>query len=144
DRNPFVSRPERCRFALKDGRPVDHRLAWRSIATRDLETIVRESARPAKAGMRVAQFAGGYWIGIETFSNAAVEVVSEVQARQELLRNAPMVVIDLRGNGGGNSQYAAEVAQTLVGDARAHAAGRSASACSGAYWRASAGNAAAL
>lgn len=144
DRNPFVTRPKACRFQQSNSQVIDHELAWRSIPLRKLEPIVVESIRPASAGMSLVPFAGGYWIGIESFSSEAAPVVEQVRAQQESLRSAPMVVLDLRGNGGGNSRYAVEIAEALVGHARTAAADRPAGNCSGAFWRASAGNAAAL
>jgi hypothetical protein len=54
------------------------------------------------------------------------------------------VVLDLRGNGGGDSRYGDAIAEVLFGAGRVERArGRSAD-CQGAYWRASAANVAAL
>ncbi|HET9459093.1 MAG TPA: S41 family peptidase [Sphingomicrobium sp.] len=144
DQNPFVARPGSCRFELADGQAIDHRLDWRSVSLRNLEKFVGESAQPARAGMGLSSFGGGYWISVETFSNAAADIVAQVRARQEGLRASPTVVIDLRGNSGGNSQYAEEIARALVGDARVEAASRPTTSCTGMYWRVSRDNAAAL
>lgn len=144
DQNPFVARAVSCRFQIANGQVVDHKLNWRPVSTRSLEKVVGESVRAANAGMGLSPFAGGYWIGIETFSNAVAGVVEQARAQQQTLRAAPMVVVDLRGNSGGNSQYAVEIARVLVGDARAIAADRPASDCGGMYWRVSKDNAAAL
>ena len=94
--------------------------------------------------MSVSPFADGYWIGLPTLTNDAARVVDVVRARQSALRAAPMVVLDLRGNSGGNSQYAVEIARALVGDARVAAADRPSGSCTGMYWRVSKGNSAAL
>lgn len=144
DRNPFAARPVSCRFAIAGGQTVDHRLNWRPVAARTLEKAIGETLEPANAGMGLTHFAGGQWIAIETFSNAAAEVVSQVRVAQDTLRAAPMVVLDLRGNSGGNSQYAIDIARVLAGDARVAAAVRPSGNCSGTYWRVSPDNAAAL
>lgn len=144
DKNPFVARARTCRFLTSDGKTIDHRLNWRPIGTRNLEKLIGDTQQPAAAGMALTPFAGGQWIGVETFSNAAAAVVAQVRAQQDVLRSAPMVVLDLRGNSGGNSQYAVEIAAALVGDARAAAAERSGGTCTGTYWRVSPGNASAL
>lgn len=144
DQNPFVARAVSCRFRLTSGEAIDHRLNWRPIAARSLEKFIGETLQPAAAGMGLTTFSGGYWIGVESFSNAAAAVVTQIGARQEALRAAPMVVVDLRGNSGGNSQYAVEIARVLMGDARVAAAERSTGNCTGVYWRVSPDNAAAL
>ena len=50
---------------------------------------------------------------------------------------APMVIIDLRGNGGGDSSFSDQLAALLEGDERVKAARISAATCHGSYWRAS-------
>ena len=144
DRNPFVPRAATCRFQLADGRTVDHKLQWRDVRLASLQEVVSKSYRPAQAGLGVTSFAGGHWIELGGLNNEAARVVDAARAQQAALRASPMVVIDLRGNSGGNSQYAMDIARSLVGDDRAAAADRPTSACSGAYWRVSANNLEAL
>lgn len=141
DGNPFVAKAGRCRFMASSGATVEHELQWRPVTQRTWEKFSGEAYTPAKAGMGVTPFAGGQWIALETLGNEATRVVDQVRARQAELRAAPMVVLDLRGNSGGNSQYAVEIARALVGEARADAANRPAGECTGAYWRASTANA---
>lgn len=140
--NPFVPRPRTCRFE-KDGKPVDLALNWRPIGLARLEEHIRKLYPRVRAGMGVSDFAGGKWIALESLDNRAAEVVAQVRAAAAQLRSAPMVVVDLRGNSGGNSQYADEIAELLAGRARFSAV-RQAPGCSGTYWRATSDNAAAL
>lgn len=143
DRNPFVPLLKSCRFQL-NGAPIDHALQWRTVAARDLEKAVIEASPPSTAGMGISDFAGGKWIAIESLDPSAAAVVDAVEAQLPALRVAPMVVIDLRGNGGGNSNYTTQIARLLVGEKRiAPLLGKTA-ACGGMYWRASPGNAEAL
>lgn len=144
DQNPFVERASACRFQAANGRQIDHRLSWRPVSVRSLERIIGESVQEPAAGMGVSAFPGGQWIALETLGNGAAQVVEAVRARQAALRSSPMVVLDLRGNSGGNSQYALEIARALVGDERAAAADRPAGDCTGMYWRVSEDNAKAL
>ncbi len=144
DKNPFVQRAATCRFQLGDGRIVDHRLQWRDVRTASLQEAASRSYRPAQAGLGLSAFAGGHWIELGGLGNEAAQVVEAVRTQQAALRASPMVVVDLRGNSGGNSQYAMDVARSLVGDARVAAADRPTSACSGAFWRVSADNLEAL
>lgn len=144
DLNPFVARPVTCQFQLADGPSAEHRLNWRPVSVRTLESVVTSSVQQAQATMGLTPFAGGYWIGLPNLGNDAASVVDLVRAQQAELRAAPMVVLDLRGNSGGNSQYAAEIARSLVGDARVAAADQPSTGCTGMYWRVSKDNAAAL
>ena len=144
DGNPFVSRPAACRFQRADGSAIDYRLNWRQTSSQNLQRIAASSYQAARAGMGVSTFAGGHWIALENLSNDAARVVEQVRNQQAALRASPMVVIDLRGNSGGNSQYAVEIARALVGDARSAAAEAAPSRCTGMFWRVSKDNAAAL
>ena len=144
DANPFVSRAVACRFQPVNGAAVDHKLQWRQTSSQNLQRIAASSYQPAQAGMSVSTFAGGHWIALENLSNDAARVVEQVRAQQVALRASPTVVIDLRGNSGGNSQFAMEIARALAGDARSAATETTASACTGMFWRASGDNARAL
>jgi hypothetical protein len=142
--NPFVLRPNTCTFRTTDGRALEHKLRWRTTTLRNLERLAAEAYQPAQAPMGVSPFAGGHWIGLSTLNNDAARVVDVVRSQQAALRASPMVVLDLRGNSGGNSQYAVEIARVLAGEPRTDAANRPAGNCTGMYWRASKDNAAAL
>ena len=142
--NPFVRLPDRCQFRRADGAIVGHVLQWRPVSAQNLQRAASNSYQPARAGMGVSTFAAGHWIGLENLSNDAANVVSQVRAQQSALRASPMVVLDLRGNSGGNSQYAEEIAIALVGDARVRAVSSPPTRCSGMYWRVSKDNASAL
>ena len=143
DGNPFVAKPAKCQFVTAGG-PVALDLKWRDIALRQLEPIALRSYRPAETAMGLSDFAGGKWISIPTFGNAAAELVDRVRESESALRAAPMVVVDLRGNSGGNSAYADEVARVLVGQTRVAAVSSNANQCTGTYWRVSPDNRTAL
>ncbi len=143
DANPFAPRAVTCSFATVKGTTKTVTLNWRPISQSGLEAAIRPAMRAARAGMGVAPFAGGYWIALGTLDDSAQAVVDAVEAQQAALRAAPMVVIDLRGNGGGNSGYADAILTALVGKTRFDAL-PGMGQCSGAFWRASPGNRAAL
>jgi hypothetical protein len=145
DANPFLTRPTECTFRSDDGSEHAVRLNWRGIATRALENAVGSAYERPRAGMGVSAFEGGHWIALETLGSAAADVVAEVERQADALRAAPVVVLDLRGNGGGNSAFANAIARTLIGgDALAAAGASFDSQCAGQYWRVSADNLAAL
>lgn len=141
DGNPFLSRPQSCVFESPEGKRQNVRLDWRQTEMTEIEPLIRraEGPRPT-AGLGVGSFAGGHWIHLETLEPSAAAVVAEVKNLQPELRASPMVVLDLRGNGGGNSLYAIEIAKALVGGKAVAGAERTAAECRGAYWRVSAGN----
>ena len=141
DGNPFLERPRRCTFA--DGaasREID--LKWREIARTDLADRLSAVPTRGKAGFGVRQAGKGWWIGLESLSDRAESVVGEVRDKKDLLRNAAFVVVDVRGNDGGNSIYGHELARALLGDIYVQAAmssGGNTEDCPK-LWRASAGN----
>jgi hypothetical protein len=140
DANPFLPRPAACTFASGDETPRELRLSWRSISQRALETAAAASYQVPRAGMGVQTFEGGHWIALETLGSSAAEVVAEVERRTDELRASPMVVLDLRGNGGGNSAYANAIARALVGAEAMASMQTTVGPCSGAFWRASRAN----
>jgi len=110
--NPFVTRPSSC-VVEKDGAQRAITLHWKEISR---ATFVASIAGvTGKAGYRVQQVGSGYWIAIEELGPKALAVIDTVKAQQEQLRNAPYVVLDLRGNGGGNDEYGRQLAAVLYG-----------------------------
>jgi hypothetical protein len=142
DGNPFLDPPTSCTFVQRDGVERQVALRWRSVGVRELETALGRAYQRPRAGMGVQQFAGGWWISLETLGASAAAVVSDVERQADALRSSPMVVVDLRGNGGGNSAYANAIAAALYGRDALTSISSSyvASECSGAYWRASGTN----
>ena len=75
-------------------------------------------------------------------SRQLTAIIEQATARQAELRAAPYVVLDLRGNGGGSSQWSALLAEAIWGEAwLSQHQPRSATAVD---WRASAANLAAM
>lgn len=140
DANPFLARPAACSFRTVAGDTQRLALQWRLVLHTSLSEKIAKAQPRAVAQMGVSAFEGGYWIGLPNLSPAAAAVVKAVREQQDALRAAPMVVIDLRGNGGGDSAYAFELAQLLQGEARAAELGTEQASCSGDYWRASRDN----
>lgn len=121
DGNPFVLRPNTCVFDLS-GRQIAHTLAWRDLARTELGAHTRPARNRGAAGFGVRAFGGGgMWISLQSLDDRAPPVVAAVEAQQAALRAAPIVVLDLRGNGGGNSDYGRQVAMALYGEAHVRA-----------------------
>jgi len=115
--NPFVLRPSECRFQ-RDRRTIVHTLQWREVARMELAALVRPALNRGAAGYGVRSFNGGMWISLQGLDDAAAPVVAAVREQQTALRAAPIVVLDMRGNGGGNSDYGTQIARALFGEAR--------------------------
>jgi hypothetical protein len=134
--NPFVMRPAACVFE-REGRQIEHRLQWREIARAELAPLVRPALNRGAAGYGVRAFDGGVWIALQGLDDQAAAVVSAVREQQAQLRAAPVVVLDMRGNGGGNSAFGTQIAEVLFGGARfRHMIGGGGQNCS-TVWRVS-------
>lgn len=142
DGNPFIHRPRECRLQLH-GRDLRLALRWTAIDLSVLRTKYWKlpvgragfDAHPADRG--------GYWVAIEALNDQAQRVVDSVKAAVSTVRAARYVLVDLRGNGGGNDLYGRLLANLLYGDAHVAAVlgpmPDDSAACKSA-WRASPGN----
>lgn len=117
DGNPFVLRPTACEF-MRDRQRIVHTLQWREAERTELSPLVRPALNRGAAGFGVRAFDGGMWIALQSLDDNATAVVEQVRAQQAQLRAAPIVVLDMRGNGGGNSDFGVQIARVLFGEAR--------------------------
>jgi hypothetical protein len=141
--NPFLPQMRRCRFR-EDEAEREVELQWRTIAVTALQDRVREAIPMGRPGFGVRRVNDGWWIGMQSLNNQASVVLDSVGAHADAILSAPWVVVDVRGNGGGNSLWAQRLANQLVGEARVTMAMRRAEremrgTMCGTSWRASAG-----
>jgi hypothetical protein len=141
--NPFVTPPAACLFE-QNGQRQTVKLSWMRIKRDNLMPRLQTAMGAGAAGYGVRRVAGGYWIALQSLmSNHAADVVKAVEDEKTALRDAPFVVLDLRGNGGGSSFFGRRIAVALLGsaavDARLDPAGRSGCGAEAA-WRVSEGN----
>lgn len=134
--NPFVLRPSQCEF-LRDGRRISYTLQWRETERTALSPLIRPAQNRGAAGFGVRAFDGGMWIALQSLDDNATAVVEQVRAQQAQLRAAPIVVLDMRGNGGGNSDYGTQIARVLFGEARFNRAFNSGGEDCSTAWRVS-------
>ena len=138
--NPFVPRPVSCAFD-KGGAVRDVRLDWRPISRGSLTLRFAKANNFGAAGYGVRQAGGGYWIALQGLEDArAVAVVDAVRAQAAAMRNAPFVILDLRGNGGGSSEFGRQIAEQLFGQAYVNAKLGAPDAPCGSAWRVSPAN----
>ncbi len=115
--NPFAPRPKACTFDAGGARR-DVTLVWRAIKRADLRPRIVPALNRGTAGFGVRPFAGGKWIALQALDANAPAVVQQVEAQLKDLHDAPIVVLDMRGNGGGNSGFGDQIAAGLFGRTR--------------------------
>jgi Peptidase family S41 len=141
DGNPFVPRPSSCVFAKTGLADRRVELDWRHVSRSILSARMDKVSPFGAAGFGVRKTGSGYWIAVQELTENAVPVVAAVKARAAELREAPFVVLDLRGNGGGSSMFGDEIAAAILGDSYVKAVvGDSLPECGGEVIRVSADN----
>lgn len=135
DGNPFLARPRTCVFE-QGGSTRTVTLRWRR-PPQDLSARVSALGVRGAAGFGVRKVERGWWIAVQSLSEKTLPVIEDIRARAAELRAAPFVVLDLRGNGGGNSIYGRQIAAALMGEP--HVLARLGPAaepgCGGKVWR---------
>jgi hypothetical protein len=113
DGNPFIERPSSCVFE-QDGKQSSISLRWTKIGREKL--LQHYWVQPyGAAGYGLRRSGNGYWVALQDLTPPAQQVIGAVEADLTALRGAPYVVVDLRGNGGGNDAYGRDLADGLYG-----------------------------
>jgi hypothetical protein len=115
DGNPFGKRPAAC-VLRKDGVESTQILTWKPISYATLRQQYWKTPI-GHAGFGVRPVAGGgYWISLEELDAKDQPVIDAVKAQAAAIRDAAFVVVDLRGNGGGDDAYGRALATALMGE----------------------------
>jgi hypothetical protein len=142
--NPFIARPARCRFVV-DNIIREVTLDWRPIADEALTAKVRDTNQIIFDPIAARTLADGTrWFTLSGFdadpdsddARALGPLIAAMRADRAAIIDAPRIIFDLRGNGGGSSDWSAQIAEILWGRQRVDALPRS----GGVDWRASADN----
>lgn len=120
--DPYVLTPRRCRFSIA-GRTIDLALRWRPPQENLYERYVVGKSTRAEIGWSVLNN-GAQWFRMPSFDgnpNSPVgqrlrELIGYMQSHSADIRAAPAIVFDLRGNGGGSSDWAYQIARALWGE----------------------------
>ena len=123
--NPFVARPKRCVFS-SDGSRLSTTLQWRDLPDEELTerfgaTALRFSP---EIGSRTFE-SGTRWYSLSDFDGdvesetgkALTALIAGMREDAYAIQSAPRVVLDLRGNGGGSSDWSKQIARIIWGDA---------------------------
>lgn len=138
DGNPFVPLPRRCDFDV-EGAKTAFDLDWRAIDVTELSRRAGALYPPVSAGFGVREAGDIAWIAIGQLNADGAAVVADVGARWSSLAAKRALVIDLRGNGGGDSTIGDDLAGRLYGSRAVSRTQRRKPGC-GSVWRASEGN----
>lgn len=114
--NPFLARPKSCVFS-QNGSPTTVSLEWSTISRATLRPRMRALSNGGSPGFGVEPFGEGWWINLADLSDDARVVVAAVSDRVAAIRAAPLVVLDVRGNYGGNSLFGRQIANAVYGEA---------------------------
>ncbi|WP_298325717.1 S41 family peptidase [Asticcacaulis sp.] len=120
--NPYLSPLKACRFATKAG-PKTYRLTWTQISNEDLGKYLKltRPARDYRFGLRENE--GTLWLSTPGFNGNTqsddyrelTTLIAALKAEPARLNRVGRVVLDLRGNGGGSSQWGYEIARQIWG-----------------------------
>lgn len=119
---PFAPLVQSCLFRI-DGREETRTLSWRALPDPDAAYWTAYNAASAGAGAEwgVKEPAPGvFWIGIPTFSSGEQTapklkaLVEEISAKAETMRSGRAIVVDIRGNGGGNTAWSNRIVEALL------------------------------
>lgn len=122
----------------------DPHVSWAPQVQMASQTPPVAPLKAGKAGFGMRAYAGGVWVGIETFDERVTPVIANMRRRLDEIVAARRVVIDVRGNRGGNSDLGDQLIAVLVGQKNMRAAQRPILGGCGVAWRASPGNKATL
>ncbi|MDP4535775.1 S41 family peptidase [Alkalimonas collagenimarina] len=129
-----------CTFK-QQGVTVHHTLHWRNTSRQNWQQ--HNEAQAASNDFSLQSFApNSYWLSLPTFTPSAPQQAQLKQMTSQLaeLREAELIVFDVRGNGGGNSQWGADLAFALFGQEHVYGVLTPLFSQGMPYWRASADN----
>jgi hypothetical protein len=142
---PGAPGPSHCRIS-HNGAERDLTLRWRALPEDEAPywAAYQDASIGAAAAWGVSEPAAGVtWIGIPTFSSGSEtapqleQLIAAINARGDAMRGGRAIVIDVRGNGGGNSAWADRIAAAVFGDRVAGRAALASTSDSAIDWRAS-------
>lgn len=122
--NPFAPAPRTCVFRTGASERA-LTLDWRPLPNPPtaFNAAYGEAGLGPAASFALTDVAPGVaWIGVPTFSQSAETgpqlsaLMLQVQQRGAALRQGRAIVVDLRGNGGGNSDWTRRLNQVVFGD----------------------------
>ncbi|WP_133258765.1 S41 family peptidase [Novacetimonas cocois] len=142
--NPFIKLPRRCLFAIGNHHQT-LQLNWRNISAQELEKLSNIATQHSVPPIELRVLSNGtYWMSMSGFdgtpgsseAQALTSAVDALKSDRNSLLASPRLVLDLRGNTGGSSDWPRQIANIIWG----HDAVEAVPSADGVDWRASAGN----
>jgi hypothetical protein len=121
--NRYVPHARRCRFAV-DGRKRDVAIEWRPIPVKEAWDRIRAMSPQVSRQFAARVLGDGTrWYAMPSFNadpqsaagKALPPMIAAMRAERGALAAAPAIVLDLRGNGGGSSDWSSQIAEILWG-----------------------------
>ena len=141
--DPYVGTLNRCRF-LAAGKVLDVELRWRAPSDPYMAfDLFPKRGKATSDWRRLAD--GTMWFSIPSFDGnpdgeagkSLRSLIDYIHANADQVRSAPTIVFDVRGNGGGSSDWSYQIAKQLWGEGTIDAHPEPPMTVS---WRASSGN----
>ncbi len=123
--NPFVRRPARCTFMVDD-KPRAVTLAWQPLPAEAFARRIADTNQRTREPIGAKTLSDGTrWFTLSGFdgnpagddAKALVPMIAAMRADRAAIAKAPRIVLDLRGNNGGSSDWSFQIAQILWGEA---------------------------
>lgn len=124
--NPFITRPATCVFEVA-GKRQTISLTWRPIAPDALGSRLAAASQVTHPPIEARTLADGTrWFGLGDFNGDPASeggrklpgLIAAMKADRAALVAAPAIVLDLRGNNGGSSDWSRQIAAVLWGEQR--------------------------
>lgn len=118
---PRAEQPRQCRFRLADGREEDRPLNWARASQEDRDFFGNTAYSDRLPTGLTEPSPGIFWIALQDFQPdeagraAFAKLYDDVKARRAELLKAKAVVLDMRGNNGGSSEWSSTLAKLLWG-----------------------------
>jgi len=121
--NPWIPRPSRCDFET-GGHTVTVTLAWRPLDAAELGRRLDDAYRRRRDPIGLRSFPDGtVWITLSDFDStpggpaakALEPLIARLDAERARIVAAPRIVLDLRGNNGGSSDWSRQIAEAIWG-----------------------------
>ena len=145
DRNPFIALPQRCTFDA-NGKAAEHVLSWRPLDAEGKRWLDDSNGGDAGPVGVTEPRSNLFWVSMPTFQPDEAEraayrsMYRDMTAQRARWLNLDAVVIDLRKNQGGSSDWSLWFAEALWGKARVAKESAAYDAGVEVWWRASPGN----
>ncbi|MEM8615572.1 MAG: hypothetical protein AAGF20_01415 [Pseudomonadota bacterium] len=110
--NPFTTPPGRCDFKV-DGEIISYTLSYRPFASDPQHGAVQSAFRRQDQYTMDSFGADGLWISLPQLYGEAYRFLDTLETQKAQIAAAKVVIVDVRGNGGGNSALGDRLADLL-------------------------------